>query len=320
MEINIGHFKSNKKKAEVSILAGTLKKYKTNKYLVIIFLPVIVYYIIFKYGPMYGTILAFKQYNFADGILGSPWVGLEHFKTMFSGRDFISVFCNTLIISSYKLIFGFPAPIILALLFNELRNGVFKKVSQTISYLPYFFSWVVLGGIIVQVLSPSIGPFGYIFDVLKMKPVNFLADPKWFRGTIVLTSIWKSAGWGSVIYLAAISGISSDLYEAAVIDGASRFKRALHITLPSLLPVVTIMLILDSGSIIYDDFDQIFNLYNAAVYEVGDVISTYTYRQGLVGMDYSYGTAVGLFRNLIALALVLITNAIARKTSEYSLT
>ena len=302
-----------------SLIHRTFKNYSIHKYLMLIFLPVAVYYIIFHYIPMYGVIIAFKDYNFTDGIFGSPWVGLEYFKQMFSGETFLEVFFNTIIISAYKLIFGFPAPIILALLFNEIRNAKFKKFTQTVSYLPYFLSWVVLGGIVIQLLSPSIGPIGYVMKSLGLKPINFLADPKWFRSALVATSVWKSVGWGSIIYLAAITGIDQEQYEAAIMDGANRLERMLHITLPGLIPVITIMFILNVGNIISDDFDQIFNLYNPAVYETGDVISTYVYRVGLISMKYSYGTAVGLFRNVIAMILVISTNTIVKRTNEYSL-
>lgn len=307
------------KKKKPNFFQRTLKQYKTHKYLMILFLPVALYYIIFHYIPIYGVIIAFKKYNFIDGILGSPWIGVENFTDMFRGASFLKVFRNTIVISSYKLLFGFPAPIMLALLFNEIKNAAFKKVAQTISYLPYFLSWVVLGGVIIQFLSPSLGPLGYVSKLLGIRPINVLADPHWFRSAIVMTSIWKNVGWGSVVYLAAIAGINPELYESAIVDGASRFKRILHVTIPSIIPVITIMFILNIGNIIYDDFDQIFNLYNAAVYEVGDVIGTYVYRSGIVNMKYSYATAVGLFRNVIALGLVLSSNLIIKRTNEYSL-
>jgi len=297
----------------------TLRSYIRNKYLFIMFIPVILYYLIFHYGPMYGLLLAFKQYNFADGVFGSPWVGLEHFKTMFNGQSFMRVFMNTIIISSYKLVFGFSAPILFAILINEIANKTFKKFAQTLSYLPYFLSWVVLGGIIIQFLSPSIGPIGYIMNYFGLKPINFLANSHWFRFSLVVTSVWKNMGWNSIIYLAALAGINPELYEAAIVDGAGRLRRAIHITLPSLLPVITVMFIMNVGSLIYDDFDQVFNLYNVAVYEVGDVIGTYVYRVGFVNMEYGYATAVGFFKNFIALVLVLSTNLIVKKTNEYSL-
>lgn len=300
-------------------ITEVFRNYKNNRYLMLIFLPVLLYYIIFKYLPMYGVILAFKQYNFFDGVLKSPWVGLENFRDMFRGVSFKIVFANTFIFAGMKMLFGFPAPIFLAILFNELRNKHFKKITQTITYLPYFFSWVVIGGVIVQLLSPSSGPIGYIFTLMGLKPIAFMIEPFWFRIVILLSFIWKNIGWSSIVYIAAIAGINPELYEAAYVDGATRLKRIWNITIPCLLPAITIMFILNTGTVIIDEFDQIFNLYNVAVYSVGDVISTYTYRVGLVNMEYSFGTAVGLFKNIIALTLVLLTNTIAKRLNEYSL-
>ncbi|NSW90424.1 MAG: sugar ABC transporter permease [Firmicutes bacterium] len=268
---------------------------------------------------MYGIVIAFKNYKFRLGVFGSPWIGFENFRTMFRGVDFFNVFRNTLIISFYKLIFTFPAPIILALLLNEVRNRAYKKTIQTISYLPHFLSWVILAGVFMQLLSPSQGPINYIIKSLGGKAIYFLGDPKWFRTTLVATSVWKGIGWGSIIYIASISSINPELYEAAYIDGANRFVQTIKITLPSIVPVITIMFILSTGSLINDDFDQIFNLYNPAVYDVADVISTYTYRMGLVQMQYSFSTAVGLFKNIISFLLIMITNYITSRFSEYGI-
>ena len=295
------------------------KQYVKNRYLFYMLIPVLAFYIIFHYGPMYGIVIAFKDFYPLRGILGSPWVGLKHFHEVFSGLFFWDVFRNTIIISSYKLIFGFPAPIILALLINEVRHMGFKKTIQTVTYLPHFISWVVLAGIFIEFLSPSRGPINVILQSMGQKPVYFLGDPRLFRGVIVSTSIWKEIGWGTIIYLAAMSGVDPELYDVAELDGAGRFQKMWNITLPSILPVIVIMLIFSAGSIINDDFDQIFNLLNNSVMQVGDVISTYVYREGLTKMNYSYATAVGLFKNIISFALVLLTNSIARKTSEYSI-
>jgi len=299
-----------------SRLLCLVKKYIYHRYLFMLLMPTIILFIIFNYIPMYGVTIAFKDYKFLKGITGSPWVGFDHFKLMFSGMSFLSVFRNTIVLSVLNLVFGFPAPIIMALLINELRGKKFKKFVQTASYLPYFLSWVILAGIIIPLLSPSIGPVGYIMKAVGMKPINFVGDPHWFRFTLVVTGMWKNAGWNTVVYLASIAGINPELYEAAIVDGAGRFRRAISITLPSLMPVITFFLILSMGCLISDDFDQIFNLYNAAVMQIADVISTYTYRTGIVLMEYSYGAAVGLFRNVIAIALILISNFILRKTSD----
>lgn len=296
-----------------------LKEYWKNKYLVLLLLPGIIYFIIFKYLPMYGMQIAFKDYKFLLGIEGSPWVGLDVFRKMFSMESFWQVFRNTLVISFYQLFIGFPAPIVFALLLNEIRKMKFKKVVQTISYLPHFVSWVVLGGLFIQFLSPSVGPINILIKSLGFKPIFFLADPGWFRGVLVSTEIWKSLGWNSIIYLAALSSIDPALYEAARIDGAGRFKQVLHITLPSLLPIITIMVIFATGKVVNDNFDQVFNLYNPAVYSVGDVLSTYTYRRGVVNMEYSFATAVGLFKNIISFSLVVGTNKLAKRINDYGL-
>lgn len=287
------------------------------KYLLLLLLPGLIYYIIFKYGPMYGILIAFKNYKFRLGILNSPWIGLENFKTLFNTPDFWKVLRNTLLIGSYKLIFGFPAPIILAILLNEIDSKFYKRSVQTISSLPHFLSWVILAGLIMKLLSPSEGPINKIIIAFGGKPIYFLANKKWFRSVLVTTSIWQSIGWDSIIYIASISNINPELYEAAYMDGCNRFQKIFYITIPNILPVITVMFILSVGYIITDDFDQIFNLYNEAVYEVGDVISTYTYRMGLQQMKFGFSTAVGLFQNGIAFILILITNAITKKFSEY---
>ncbi len=294
-------------------------RYWRNRYLLLLLLPGIVFYLLFRYKPMYGILIAFKDYRFRLGIMGSPWVGLDVFKELLGSKDFWLVFRNTVIISSYKLVFGFPAPIILALLLNEVRVLKFKRIVQTVSYLPYFVSWVVLSGIFFQVLSPSSGPVNYVLKALTGRTLYFLGDPALFRGTIVGLSMWKGVGWGAVIYLAALAGVNPELYEAAYIDGAGRWQRAVHITLPSILPVITILFILNVGSIVEDDFDQIFNLYRPVVYDVGDVLSTYTYRKGLNEMRYSLATAVGLFQNVLAFLLVAIANLLSKRVGEYGI-
>jgi putative aldouronate transport system permease protein len=268
---------------------------------------------------MYGMLIAFKDYRFNAGIWGSPWVGLRHFQDLFALESFWQVFRNTIILSLYKLIFGFPAPIALAILFNEVRLVLFKKIVQTLSYLPHFLSWVVVAGLFIQFLSPSIGPINIILKQLGFDPIFFLGSTTWFRFTLVTTDIWKDVGWGTIIYLAALTGINPELYEAAEVDGSNRFHKMFYITLPSLTPVITIMFIFAVGRIVNDDFDQVFNLYNPAVYQVGDVLSTYTYRRGLVELDYSFAAAVGLLKNVLAFTLIVATNAISKRINEYGL-
>jgi len=299
--------------------SGIFHNYWKNRYLVLLLLPAIIFFVVFCYGPMPGVIIAFKDYKFRLGIFKSPWVGLQNFRMLFSMKSFGEVFRNTLIISVYKLLTGFPAPILFALFLNEIRQPKFKKTVQTISYLPHFVSWVVLGGLFIQFLSPSTGPINVILKNLGMNPIFFLGDPKWFRSVLVVTSMWKGFGWGSIVYLAAITSISPQLYDAADIDGAGRFRKMWSITLPEMLPVITIMLIFSVGGIVGDDFDQIFNLYNEAVYSVGDVLSTYIYRVGLVDMKYGFSTAVGLFRNVISFALVFLANFVANRVNEYGI-
>lgn len=298
---------------------GWLYSYWKYRYLVLMFIPAIVYYIMFQYMPIYGILIAFKNYKFSLGIWGSEWVGLAHFRDLVALESFWQVFRNTIMISFYKLIFGFPAPIILAILLNEVRLVMFKRVFQTVTYLPHFLSWIVVSGMFIQFFSPSSGPINVLLQTMGIKPIYFLADVSWFRTILVVTDIWKGVGWGSIIYLAALTGINPELYEAATVDGAGRFARIRYITLPSMVPVVTIMLIFAAGSIINDDFDQVFNLYNTAVYSVGDVISTYTYRKGLVGMEYSFATSVGLFKNVLAFLVLLTANTIAKKVNDYGL-
>jgi putative aldouronate transport system permease protein len=296
-----------------------IHNYWKHRYLFLLFVPAIIYYGIFCYAPLYGVQIAFKNFIFRLGIMKSPWVGLVNFQQLFSMGSFREVFRNTVIISGLKMIFGFPAPVILAILLNEIHIARFKKAVQTISYLPHFVSWVILGGLFIQFLSPSTGPVNIVLQNIGLKPIYFLADKVWFRPVLVVTSIWKGVGWGSIIYLASLAGIDPQLYEAAEIDGAGRFRKMISITLPSLVPVITIMLIFSAGNLVKDDFDQIFNMYNASVYSVADVLSTYTYRVGLIDMRYSFSTAVGLFTNVISFVLIVMTNSIAKRINEYGL-
>jgi putative aldouronate transport system permease protein len=286
--------------------------------LYILMIPGLIYYVLFRYVPIYGIIIGFKEFNFMKGIWDSPWIGLENFRYMFQAPSFKQVFSNTLVLGFLKLIVGFPLPILFAVLLNEVYQAKFKKLVQTISYLPHFLSWVVLGGIFFQFFSIN-GPINVLIEALGLKPISFLTDPGWFRFVLVSTHVWKVMGWNSIVFLAAIAGINPEMYEAAMIDGAGRVQRIIHITIPSLAPVITVMFILAAGQIINDDFDQIFNLYNPAVYRTADVISTYVYRQGLEQLNFSYATAVELFKNLIALALVWSTNRVSKKINEYGI-
>ena len=285
--------------------------------LLIMLIPAVVWFLVFEYYPMYGVIIAFKKYRILEGIVGSPWVGLDNFERLFRSPTFLNVFRNTLLISFYKLIFGFPAPIILALLLNEIRIQKFKKAVQTISYLPHFISWVVISALIRQLFSPTSGVVNHLLLLIGLEPINFMIEPGFFRPMIVMANIWKDVGWGSILYLAAISSIDPQLYEAATVDGAGRFRQAISITLPSLAPVIVILFILRVGFLMNAGFEEIFNLYNPITYSVGDILDTYAYRVGLVEFDYSYSTTISLFKNVIGLLMLIFTNAIVRRFSDY---
>ena len=294
-------------------------EYKKCKYLFLLLIPVIVYFFIIHYLPMYGVIIAFKDFSPLKGIIRSDWIGLKHFRKLFSGMYFLPVLRNTLIISFSKLLFGFPAPIILCLVLNEVKSLRFKKAVQTVSYLPHFIGWVVLAGIVKEVFSPSHGLVNYIIQLFGGNPIFFVGSKQWFRPVIVGSSIWRNIGWDSIVYMAAIAGIDSQLYEAADLDGAGRMQKIRYITLPSLIPTIVIMFIFAVGGVMADDFDQIYNMLNAQVMDVGDVIGTYTYRVGLQQMDYGYATAVGLFKNVISLVLVTLCNKLSKTLSGSSL-
>lgn len=287
-----------------------------DKYLYLLLLPGLIYLIIFKYFPMYGVIIAFKEFNMFAGIMDSPWVGFLQFERLFRTPDFQQIFMNTFIISFLKLLFGFPAPIILALLLNELRHMFFKRFTQSILYLPHFVSWVIFAGIIIIFLNPVDGLVNYIIQYFGGDPIHFLTSKSHFRSILVITDIYKEMGWGTIIYLAAMTGVNPDLYEASRIDGANKFKQMWHVTLPSIRPVILIMLILSLGNILEAGFFQIYLLYSPLVYDVADIIDTYVYRRGIQEANYSLATAAGLFKSIIALALIVTANKIVKKFGE----
>ncbi|MBT2764970.1 ABC transporter permease subunit [Paenibacillus sp. ISL-20] len=301
--VRSGYEQKNKK--------DTWRKVKQYRVLLLMLVPGMLYYLVFHYLPMYGVILAFKDFKITRGIIDSPWVGFEVFEKVFADGYFYTVLENTLVISVYKLVFGFPVPIFFALLLSEISSMRFKKVVQTVSYLPHFISWVVLAGVFFTMFSLE-GPINTVMQWFGMEPILYLADDRYFRTILVVTSIFQGFGWGSIIYFAAISGIDPQMYEAAVIDGAGRFKRMFYISIPMLAPVIAIMLILSMSGILDAGFDQIFNMYNPRVMEVSDIIDTYVYRKGLVEMNYSYATAVGLFKSLVALVLIISVNRIVK--------
>ncbi|MDI4646506.1 ABC transporter permease [Cohnella hashimotonis] len=290
------------------------KRMMKYKMLYVMLLPAIVFLFVFNYIPMYGASIAFKDFWITKGILGSPWVGFDHFEQLFKTDKFWQVFRNTIEINLLRLVFGFPAPIFLAILLNEVRLKWFKRSIQTIVYLPHFISWVTISGIIFSLLSNE-GLVNKVITAFGGDSVNFLTSNGMFRPLLVLSGIWKEIGWGTIIFLAALSGVNPDLYEAATVDGANRFKQIVHITLPSLLPIISILLILNFGSMMTGGFDQVFNLYNTMVYESGDVIDTYVYRIGLTQGKYSMATAIGLFLNVINFVLLIVVNSASKKMS-----
>ena len=297
---------------------GILHQYWKHKELFLLLLPVIAYFVVFHYVPMYGVLIAFEDFLPRSGILGSEWVGLQNFQKMFSGLYFWPVFRNTLIISFLKLIVAFPMPIILALLLNEVSCGWFKKSVQTITYLPHFIGWVVLAGIVQQVLSPSTGVLNYVITALGGEPIFFMGSTKWFRPVVVLSSIWRNCGWDSIIYMAALSSVDPEQHEAATIDGASRVGRMRYIDLPTIIPTIAITLILRCGSIMNIGFDKAFLMQNDTNLVASEVISTYVYKVGLTaqgGNNFSYATAIGLFNSVVNLAIILFVNKVANKVS-----
>jgi len=296
--------KKKKKKKRLEIL--------TNKWLYLMFLPVFIWYLLFAYLPMGGMIIAFQKYDIVKGILKSRWVGLTNFKILFSDPYFPRLFSNTLLINILGLIFGFPLPIILAIAFNEIRRKKFKKITQTISYLPYFISSVVVMSMVIQFVSNS-GLINMVLNKLGHESINFLQIPKYFRTIFITTGIWQGTGFGAIIYMAALAGISTEQYEAATVDGAGKFQKMLYITLPGLAPTIVIMLLLNLGSILNVGHERIILLYNPAIYETADVFNTYVYREGLSNRRYSYAQAVSLFQNTVGFALVYLANKVTRK-------
>jgi putative aldouronate transport system permease protein len=301
------------------ILSRTVKNVKRDKYLLLIILPVIVYFLIFHYFPMYGVIIAFKKFQPLKGILGSPWAGFTYFEQFFKSIYFWRLMKNTVLLSFYSLIFGFPVPIIFALLLNELRERFFKKLVQTVSYLPHFISIVVVSGMIINFTSPTDGIINIMLKIFGFQPINFMSEPGYFRSIYVSSGIWQEFGWGSIIYLAAIAGIDPQLYEAAEMDGANRWRKIMHITLPCIMPTVIILLTLQIGHMMEVGFEKILLLYNPATYETSDVIATFVYKRGIMNSEYSFAAAIGLFNNLINLTLLVSVNYISRRFSKTSL-
>ena len=296
-----------------------MKKFIKGKYLFLLVIPTVICMLLFYYLPMWGILIAFKQYSPFKGLTGSPWVGLKHFRTFFENPFFFRYFRNTILLSFYSLIWGFPAPIIFALILNDVQNIRFKKLVQTVSYMPHFYSTVVVVGLFTMFLSPTSGPVNKLIQAFGHKPISFLADAKYFRTIYVASEIWQNLGWGAIIYLAALSNVDQEMYEAATIDGATRLQKIWYISIPAIQPTIVIMLIMSLGKMMSLSSEKVLLLQMPATYEVSDVIGTYIYRRGLIYAEYSFSAAVGLFNSAVNLVLVLISNFICRKVTETSL-
>jgi putative aldouronate transport system permease protein len=286
--------------------------------LVLIMLPGILHFLVFRYIPLLGNVIAFQNYNLFTGILESKWVGFEHFRTMLMYPEFLMVLRNTLVLSLLTLLFGFPAPLLLALLLNEVRQMWFKRPLQTMMYLPHFLSWVIVGGIFITLFNRG-GMINNLTLLFSDEPINFILEPAYFRFVLVFIGMWKEVGWGTILYLAAMAGINPHLYEAAVIDGAGRFRQMWSITIPCLMPTIVVLFLLNIGNVLESNTEQVLIFLNPLVREVGDVINTYVYRVGLLQAQFSYTTAIGLFQSVVGLLLVFCANWLSRRTTGESL-
>lgn len=305
--------------------AGTAKKdslwhsiYR-HKGLYLMALPGFIWFVLFKYVPLAGAVIAFMDYDIYKGIGGSKFVGLKHFANLFRFPEFMQIFRNTAILGAYDVLIVFPIPILLAILMNEVRNAKYKKTVQTAVYVPHFLSWVIIGGIFTTLLSPNTGIINNVRQMLGLNSVYFMASEKHIRGILVIASIWKEMGWSSIVYLAAIAGIDPALYEAAEIDGANRFKRMLHITLPTILPIIMTMLLLKIGNFMEIGFEKTNSFMNSMNQDRIDVFDTFVYRYGLQNLQYSYATAVGLFKSVVGITLLFLANAFSKKTTKQSI-
>ena len=292
-----------------------MKKLKRQWQYHVMLLPGVILVFIFSYIPLYGILIAFQDYNPGMGF-SSPWVGFDNFRYLFSQPAFIKTIWNTLYIAFFKLLGGIIVPVIVALLLNELVSEKLKRLFQTLVYIPNFLSWVIMAGVLMEILSKN-GAVNQVLGIIGIDPINFLGDSKVFPWTMIVTDIWKGFGFGTVVYLAALSGIDPGLYESAMMDGAKRWKQTLYITIPLLMPTIVLMLVLSLGSVLSAGFDQIFNLYSPVVYETGDVIDTYVYRLGIQQAQYSVGTAVGLFKSVVSCVLVGFSYFLADKVAGY---
>lgn len=280
-------------------------------------LPSLLFLIVFNYVPMGGIVMAFQNYRPWEGITGSAWVGLDNFRYLFEREDSMQVIMNTLLIAVLKIVFNLVAPFTFALFLNEIRKELYKRFIQTLVYLPHFLSWVILGGILLDILSTDGGIVNRLLDLLGVGPVFFLGDGDWFRVTVIVSDVWKEFGFGTIVFLAALANVNPSLYEASEVDGATRLKQTLHITIPAMLPITIVVGTLALGNILNAGFDQIFNLYNPLVYDKGDIIDTFVYRTAIISGEMGFGTAIGLFKSVISMALILTSYQMAYKWANY---
>lgn len=296
--------------------SSLLRRMYKNKWLYVMILPGLLYFLIFKYVPMYGLIISFQDYKPFQGIRGSEWVGFKHFERLFTEPDFLNILTNTLVLFGLNLLFFFPVPIILALMLNELRGSFFKRLFQSLVYLPHFMSWVIIVSIGYVMLTMDGGILNELIAMLGFEKVNFLLSPAWFRPTYIIQVIWREAGWGTIIYLAAIASVDTQLYEAARMDGATRLRQIWHITLPAIRSVIIILLILKIGDVLELGFEHVYLLLNSMNREVAEIIDTYVYTAGLLQGKFSYSTAIGFFKSLVGLVMVMLANKLSKKFGE----
>lgn len=308
--------KNNKLPHQIKSNTSIWNSIKKDRLRYLLILPGLIFFIVYKYVPIYGLLAAFKDYRLADGIWNSKWNDFYHFKTMFLYGDFQRALRNALIISFMKIFFGFLCTIILALLVNELREGMFKKIAQTISYLPNFMSWVVVYGFFLYMFSSNTGVVTKVFATLGLSMPDLFNDPGLFRWTLTISNIWKSVGWGTIVYIAALAAIDPQLHEAAIIDGASKLQRIWHISLAGILPMIILMLILNIGGVLYENLEQILQFYNPIVRPISEVFETIVYEKGIRDMNYGYTTAVGLFQSIVGLVLTLAADKTSKKLGQ----
>jgi putative aldouronate transport system permease protein len=319
MAVNAQAVKQMSGRKQMSKSKSLLRTFWKYRALYLISLPGIIYFIVFKYVPLLGSVIAFQDYNIFDGYTGSKWVGLEHFTRMFAHYDFLNILKNTVLIGVYDLLLGFPAPIILALLLNELRIVMYKRLLQTVVYMPHFLSWVIVSGIAIGILSPSTGAVNHFITWLGFEPIYFMGEESWIRTVLISSGIWRDSGYGTIIYLAALAGINPDLYEASEVDGANRWRQTISITLPSLLPTIMILFLLHIGKFLDFGFERVYVFLNPLNKESGEILDTYIYAQGLQGQQFSYTTAIGLFKAVVGVIFIVTGNILSKKTTGESL-